>query len=153
MANTYSQVYIHIVFAVQGRLNLIPENHREELQKYITGIISKRNQKLLAIYSNPDHTHIFVGMKPELSISDLVRDVKAGSSKFINDKKWVVGKFNWQKGAGSFSHSHSQIDTVVKYVNNQKEHHHKRTFKEEYLEMLKNFAVDYDDRYLFEWLE
>lgn len=153
MANTYSQVYIHIVFAVQGRLNLIAEKHREELQKYITGIISKRNQKLLAVYCNPDHTHIFVGMKPELSISDLVRDVKAGSSNFINDKKWVVGKFSWQKGAGSFSHSHSQIDTVVKYVKNQKEHHHKKTFKEEYLEMLKNFAVDYDERYLFEWVE
>lgn len=123
------------------------------MQKYITGIISKRKQKLLAIYCNPDHAHIFVGKKPELSISDLVRDVKAGSSKFINDKKWIVGKFSWQTGTGSFSHSHSQIDTVVKYVNNQKEHHHKKTFKEEYLEMLKNFAVDYDERYLFEWLE
>jgi REP element-mobilizing transposase RayT len=153
MANTYSQVYIHIVFVVKGRLNLISENHREELQKFITGIISKRDQKLLAIYCNPNHTHIFVGMKPQLSISDLVRDIKAGSSKFINDKKWIAGKFSWQEGFGSFSHSHSHIDTVVKYVNNQKEHHHKKTFKEEYLEILKNFAVDYDDRYLFEWVE
>ena len=152
MPNTYSQIYIHIVFAVQGRLNLISENHREELQKYITGIVSKRDQKLLAVYCMPDHTHVFVGMKPSISISDLARDIKAGSSKFINDNRWIAGKFSWQEGFGAFSHSHSNIDTLVKYVLNQKEHHSKKTFKEEYLEVLKKFEVAYDERYLFEWL-
>jgi putative transposase len=152
MSNTYSQLYIHIVFAVKGRLNLISEKHREELQKYMTGIVSNRNQKLLAVYCMPDHTHVFVGMKPALSTSELARDIKAGSSKFINDNKWIQGKFSWQEGFGAFSYSHSQIDRVVKYVNNQKEHHNKKTFKEEHFEMLKNFAVEYDERYLFEWL-
>lgn len=101
----------------------------------------------------PDHVHIFVGFKPVMSISDLVREIKAVSSKFINDKRWIKGKFNWQEGYGAFSHSHSQIDSVVKYIRSQKEHHGKQSFKEEYLEMLKNNDVKYDDKYLFEWVE
>jgi putative transposase len=153
MANTYSQIYIHIVFVVSGKRNLIPEKHRADVQKYITGIVSNRDQKLLAVYCMPDHTHVFVGMKPALSISELARDIKAGSSKFINDNNWIQGTFSWQEGFGAFSHSHSNIDRVVKYINNQKEHHTKKTFKEEYLETLKNFEVNYDERYLFDWLE
>jgi REP element-mobilizing transposase RayT len=153
MSNTYSQIYIHIVFAVKGRMNLISENRREELQKYMTGIVTRRDQKLLAVYCMPDHTHVFVGMKPVLSISELARDIKAGSSKFINDNKWIQGKFSWQEGFGAFSHSHSKIDTVVKYILNQKEHHREKTFKEEYIDTLKKFEVEYDERYLFEWLE
>ncbi len=153
MPNTYTQIYIHVVFAVKGRQNLVHEIYREELQKYITGIVSNRGQKMLAVYCNPDHTHIFIGFKPTMNISELVRDIKAGSSKFINDNNWIVGKFNWQEGFGGFSHSHSQVDRVVKYVNNQAEHHRKKTFKEEYLVMLKEYAVEYDERYLFEWLE
>jgi REP element-mobilizing transposase RayT len=101
----------------------------------------------------PDHVHVFVGMTPTVALSDLVRDIKAGSSDFINEKKWVHGRFNWQEGFGAFSYSHSQIDQVVKYIQNQEEHHRRKTFKEEYLEMLKAFAVEYNEQYLFKWIE
>jgi REP element-mobilizing transposase RayT len=153
MANTYTQIYIHVVFAVQGRQNLIPKEHKEELHKYITGIVQNKGQKLIAINSMPDHTHVFIGMKPNIALSDLVRDIKNNSSNFINEKKWVRGHFNWQKGFGAFSHSHSQIDAVAKYILTQEKHHEKKTFKQEYLEMLKKFAVEYDEKYLFEWIE
>ena len=151
MANTYSQIHVQIVFAVKGRENLIKEEHREELQKYITGIINNKNQKTLAIYCMPDHTHILVGMKPNLSISDLVRDIKANSSSFVTDNKWV-SKFNWQEGFGAFSYSKSQLDLVVKYILNQAEHHKKRTFREEYLDFLQKFEIEYDEKFLFEWI-
>jgi putative transposase len=153
MANTYTQIYIQIVFAVKGRQNLIAKENREELHKFITGIVSNREQKLLAIFAMPDHVHILVGMKPNISISDLVRDIKAGSSKFINDSKWINGKFNWQEGYGAFSYSKSNIDNVVKYILNQEEHHNKKTFKNEYLDFLEKFEIDYDEKYLFEWIE
>jgi putative transposase len=142
-----------VVFAVQGRQNLIPKEHKEELHKYITGIVQNKGQKLIAINSMPDHAHVFIGMKSNIALSDLVRDIKNNSSGFINDKKWVRGKFNWQKGFGAFSYGHSQIDVVVKYILNQKKYHAKKTFREEYLEMLKKFAVEYDEKYLFEWIE
>ena len=153
MSNTYSQIYIQIVFAVKGRENLISKNNREELQKYITGIIQNRGQKMLAIFCMPDHTHILIGLKPSIAISDLVRDIKAGSSNFINDRKWVKGKFNWQEGFGAFSYSISQIDTVVNYILNQEEHHRKTTFKQEYLNFLEKFEIAYDERYLFQFVE
>jgi putative transposase len=153
MANTYSQVYIQIVFAVKGRQNLIEKENREELHKFITGIVSNRDQKLLAIFAMPDHVHILVGMKPNIAISDLVRDIKAGSSKFINDSKWINGKFNWQEGYGAFSYSKSSIDNVVKYILNQEEHHNKKTFKEEYFDFLKKFEIEYDEKYVFDWIE
>jgi len=152
MANTYSQIYVQIVFTVKGRHNLIPDQHREELQKYITGIITGRNQKLLAIFAMPNHIHILVGLKPSITISDLVRDIKAGSSKFISEKKWLVGKFSWQEGFGAFSYSKSQIDTVINYILNQEEHHKKKTFKEEYLYFLKKYKIEYNEKYLFEWI-
>jgi len=153
MPNTYSQIYIQIVFTVKGKQNLIPNQKREELQKFITGIVQKREQKLLSIYSMPDHTHLLIGLKPSISISDLVRDIKAGSSKFINDNHWLKGKFYWQEGFGAFSYSKSQIDSVIKYILNQREHHKKKTFKEEYIEFLKKLAIEYDEKYLFEWVE
>ncbi|WP_310377710.1 IS200/IS605 family transposase [Flavobacterium sp.] len=153
MANTYSQVYIQIVFAVKGRQNLIAKENREELHKFITGIITNREQKLIAIFAMPDHVHILIGMKPNISISDLVRDIKAGSSKFINDSKWINGKFNWQEGFGAFSYSKSSIDNVVKYILTQEEHHNKKTFKEEYLYFLKKFEIEYDEKYVFDWIE
>jgi len=153
MANTYTQIYIHIVFAVQGRGCLIPRQHKEELCKFTTGIVKNRDQKLIAINCEPDHMHVFVGVKPTITISDLVRDIKAGSSGFINDKQWIKGKFNWQEGFGAFSHSHSNIDTVVKYIQSQEEHHRKKTFKEEYLKMLEDFAVEYNSEYLFQWID
>ena len=153
MANTYTQIYIQVVFAVQGRYNLIPKQHKEELHKYITGIIRNKNQKLIAINSMPDHIHIFIGMKPDIALSDLVRDIKNNSSKFINHKKWMRGKFNWQEGFGGFSYGHSQIDAVVKYIQSQEKHHARRTFKEEYIELLEKFNIDYDEKYLFKWIE
>ena len=153
MANTYSQIYIQIVFTVKGRENLIKKANREELHKFITGIVSNREQKLLAIFAMPDHVHILVGMKPNIALSDLVRDIKSGSSKFINDSKWVNGKFNWQEGYGGFSYSKSHLDNVIKYILNQEEHHKKQTFKEEYHSFLEKFEIEYDEKYLFEWIE
>jgi REP element-mobilizing transposase RayT len=153
MPNTYSQIYIQIVFAVKGKQNLIQNDNREELHKYITGIVQNRGQKMLAIFCMPDHTHVFIGLQPSITVSDLVRDIKAGSSKFINDNKWMKGKFNWQEGFGAFSYSRSHIDNVVHYVLNQQEHHKKKSFMEEYLEFLKKYAIDYDEKYLFEWIE
>ncbi len=153
MPNTYSQIYIQIVFAVKGRDNLISKNNREELHKYITGIVQKREQKLLSIFCMPDHTHILIGIKPSIAISDLVRDIKAGSSHFINEQKWVKGKFNWQEGFGAFSYSRSQIDDVVKYILNQEEHHKQISFKEEYINFLTKFEIEYDEKDLFDWVE
>ncbi|MBU1095523.1 MAG: IS200/IS605 family transposase [Bacteroidetes bacterium] len=153
MANTYTQLYMQIVFAVKGRQNLIAENHREELEKYICGIINNKKSKPLAIYCNPDHSHVLIGLHPSVSISDIARDIKANSSKFINEKNWIKGKFNWQDGFGAFTYSKSQIDTVVKYILNQPIHHKKKTFEEEYLEFLKHFEIEYDAKYLFDWYE
>jgi putative transposase len=153
MANTYTQIYVQIVFAVKGRQNLISKENREELHKFITGIVSNRNQKLFAVFAMPDHVHILMSMSPTISISDLVRDIKAGSSKFINEKGWTNGKFNWQEGYGAFSYSKSSVDSVVKYISNQEEHHKKKTFKEEYLDFMKKFEIEYDPKYVFEWIE
>jgi putative transposase len=153
MPNTYTQIYIQIVFAVQGRENLISKSNREEIHKYITGIIKQRNQKLLSIFCMPDHIHLFVGLKPSLAISDLVRDIKAGSSNFINGMNWMKGHFNWQEGFGAFSYSKSQIDQVCHYILNQEEHHKKKSFREEYIEFLQKFAIEYNEKYLFEWIE
>ncbi len=152
MPNTYSQIYIQIVFAVKHRESLIHESIREQVEKYITGIITNKNQKLIAIYCNPDHTHILVGLKPSISISDLVRDIKVGSSNYIRDNKLVRGKFNWQDGFGAFSYSRSNLDNVVKYILNQAEHHKQKTFKEEYIDFLEKFEIEYDNKYLFEWI-
>lgn len=123
------------------------------MQKYMTGIIQNKKQKLYAIYCMPDHVHIFVSMGPELAISDLVRDVKANATSFINDKGWVEGYFEWQRGFGAFSYSESQVKAVVNYVLNQREHHEEKTFREEYIELLNQFEVDFDNKYLFEFLE
>ena len=151
MANT--QIYIHLVFAVQGRQNLLKKENKEELHKYITGIIRNKEQKLIAINSMPDHMHIFIGMKPSIALSDLARDIKNNSSTFITEKRWVRGKFNWQEGFGAFSYGHSQIDAVVKYIQAQEKHHARKTFKEEYLEVLKKFNIEYDEKYVFDWVE
>jgi putative transposase len=148
-ANTYTQIYIHIVFAVEGRQSLIPSEHNSELQKYITGIISSQNHKLIAINNLPDHLHLLIGLRPDVSLSHLVRDIKAFSAKFINEKRWVAGRFSWQEGFGAFSHARSQLDTVIRYIQNQPKHHQKQSFRDEYIELLKKFEVDYDQRYIF----
>jgi len=153
MANTYTQLYIQFVFAVQGRENLIREQFRDEMEKIMCGIITNHKCKAYAIYCNPDHTHIFVGMHPNISPAKLMEQVKSGSSNWLHNKKYISGKFSWQDGYGAFTYSKSQIDNVVKYVLNQPEHHRKLTFKEEYLSFLNKFEVDYDPKYLFDWYD
>lgn len=150
MADTYSQIYIHIVFAVKGRANLISGKWKDELYKYITGIVTNDGQKLIAINGMPDHIHILIGLKPTIALSDLIRDIKASSSKFINAQKWITGKFEWQHGFGAFSYSHSQLTSVINYIQNQEEHHKKRTFREEYLEFLKAYNVDFKEEFVFD---
>jgi len=152
MSNTYSQIFIQLVFAVKGRQNLIKESFREEMQKYIAGIIANNKQKLYAIYCMPDHTHILVSMNPDISISDLTRNIKANSSSFLKEKN-VVPEFSWQTGFGAFSYSKSQVDEVVKYILNQPTHHQKQTFRQEYFDFLKKFEVKYDEKYLFEFYD
>ena len=150
MANTYTQLYVHIVFAVKGRQSLIPKRHKSELHKYITGIITNKKQTVIQINSMPDHIHILVGMAPDIAVSKLVGGIKANSSKFINSKRWVAGRFEWQAGFGAFSCSQSHVDEVAAYIREQEKHHERRTFQEEYLEFLKRFKVDYDERYIFD---
>ena len=153
MANTYTQIYIHVIFAVQGRQNLILPEHKDELQKYMTGIVTRQKQKLIAINNMPDHFHILIGLKPSMPLSDLVGDIKARSSGFINDRRWVRGRFSWQEGFGAFSYSHSQLSRVIRYIQNQEKHHAGRTFQTEYLDLLKRFNVPYDEQYLFRPIE
>ena len=153
MANTYSQIYIQMVFAPYARMNLIPMRHREEIQKYITGIVTNQGCKMLAIGGMPDHTHVLVGLHPGTAISDLVREVKSESSSLINSRHWVQGKFAWQTGYGAFSYGHSQLSAVIAYIERQEEHHRRRTFRDEYLSLLRKFRVQYDDQYLFEWAD
>ena len=148
MANTYTQIYIQVVFTVQGRQSLIGPERKEELQKYLTGIVTRQGQKLLAVHCMPDHVHILIGLKPNMAISELVGAIKAGSTNHINENRWVVGRFSWQEGFGAFSYSHSQLTPVIRYIQNQVEHHTRKSFREEYLEFLNKFEVPYEERYL-----
>ena len=145
MAGSYSQIYIQYVFAVKGRQNLLQKPWREEVFKYISGIIKGKNQKPIIVNGVSDHVHVFVGLKPSMNIPDLVRDIKNNSSNFINENKWVKGKFCWQEGYGVFSYSHSQIDNVYRYIANQEAHHEKKTFKDEYIDVLVKSGIDYDE--------
>jgi len=151
MANTYTQLYIQYVFSVKGRENLIKEIFRDELEKVMCGIITNNKCKTYAIYCNPDHTHIFVGMHPSISPAKLMEQVKSGSSNWINNKKYIQSKFSWQDGYGAFTYSKSHINKVVNYILNQPEHHKKQSFKDEYLLLLEKFEIDYTPKYLFEW--
>lgn len=153
MANTFSQIYLQFVFAVQNRQGLIPKDHKEELHKYITALVQNRKAKMLTINCMPDHVHMFVGFKPTVSISDFIKEIKVESNEFINSKNWIKGRFKWQEGYGVFSYSHSHIDAVVKYVMNQEDHHQKRTFKQEYIDLLDKFEVPFEERFLFDFIE
>ena len=153
MPGTFSQIYIQVVFAVQNRDYLIQPSWEEELYKYISGITKNKGQKMLAINGMPDHIHFLIGMKPSCCLSDLVREIKKSSNEFITEKKFSKFKFNWQKGFGAFSYSHSHVDSVIKYILNQKIHHKKRTFKAEYLDFLKKFNIEFKDEYLFNWID
>jgi len=153
MAGTFSQIYIQAVFAVEGRANLLQKPWREDVFKYMAGIIKGKNQKPIIVNGVANHVHLFIGLKPSMALSDLVRDIKNNTSNFINSKKFVQGKFSWQEGFGSFSYAHSQIEQVYQYILNQEEHHHKKTFKEEYLDFLKKYEIAYEEKYLFNWNE
>ncbi|MFD2784777.1 IS200/IS605 family transposase [Hymenobacter rubripertinctus] len=149
MANTYTQIHLHMVVAVKGRLCLIPTEHAAMLYRYITGIVTQQGQKLLATNGMPDHVHLLIGFRPEKALSDLMREVKASSSKFINEQGWLMGKFSWQEGFGAFSYGASQLSAVISYIERQQEHHATRTFKEEYLSLLDSFGIAYNAAYVF----
>ncbi|MFZ5430321.1 MAG: IS200/IS605 family transposase [Bacteroidota bacterium] len=152
MADTYSQIYIQVVFAVQNRNSLIQKSWEEDLYKYITGIVQIKGQKMLAINGTNNHIHVFIGMKPTCCLSDLVREIKKSSNSFINER-FTSFRFQWQEGFGAFSYSHSQLSNVIGYIEKQKEHHRKKTFREEYLEFLKAYEIEFKDDYLFVWNE
>lgn len=152
MAGTFSQIYIQYIFSVKGRENLLQKPWRDGVFKYIVGIIKRKKQKPIIVNGVADHVHVFVGLMPSMNISDLIRDIKNNSSHFINDQQYLQGKFSWQEGYGVFSYAHSQIESVYQYIANQEEHHKKKTFKEEYLDFLHKFGIDYNAKYLFEWL-
>lgn len=153
MAGTFSQIYIQVVFAVKGRESLIHSSWEEELYKYISGIVRNKEQKMLTINGMPDHIHFLIGMKPSCCLSDLVREIKKSTNDFIQEKKFSKFKFQWQEGYGAFSYSHSSLDNVITYINNQKEHHKNQTFKAEYKTFLTKFEIGHQDEYLFEWIE
>jgi REP-associated tyrosine transposase len=153
MANTYSQIYIQVVFAVSGRRSLISKAFNEPLHKYIGGFFRKRSDKLIAINGTADHLHLLIGLQPNIALSDLVKELKSASSRHINDKRWVRGHFNWQEGFGAFSYSQSELSRVVRYIDNQEKHHAGRSFRDEYLALLNRFQIEHDAKYLFKWIE
>ncbi len=152
MAGTYSQIYIQVVFAVKGRQNLLQKEWQAEVFKYMSGIINNKGQKPIIINGVSDHVHAFIGLKPSMALSDLVRDVKNNSTNFINDHSWIKGKFSWQEGYGAFSYGHSQLNTIIRYIQNQEKHHARRSFRSEYLTLLRKFDIAFDDKYLFEFI-
>jgi putative transposase len=153
MADTYSKIYIQAVFAVQNRNALIQPAWEEELFKYITGIVQNKGQKMLAINGTSNHIHLFIGMKPSCCLSDLVREIKKSTNTFIKEKNFTNHKFQWQEGFGAFSYSHPQLSEVIQYIEKQKEHHKKKSFKEEYLAFLKAFEIEFKEEYVFEWID
>ena len=148
MANTFTQIYLQFVFAVQDRCSLIRPTWKDELYKYITGIVQNSKHKLIAINGMPNHLHVFIGYKPHQLIPDLLQDIKGSSSKWINEKGFVQGRFAWQAGYGGFSYSHSQINNVVRYIMRQEEHHKRKTFREEYIQLLERFNIEYNERFI-----
>jgi REP element-mobilizing transposase RayT len=153
MANTYTQIHLHVVFAVKYRRGVIQSDWQEQLYRYITGIVQGCGHKVLAINGMQDHVHLFFGMRPTQALSELMKQVKGGSAKWINENHLVLGRFAWQEGYGAFSYSRSQKEAVIMYINQQKEHHKTRTFREEYQEMLRKFEVDYQEQFVFKDLE
>ncbi|MDR1729844.1 MAG: IS200/IS605 family transposase [Prevotellaceae bacterium] len=153
MANTYTQIHIHSVFAVQNRLALIKTDWQDRLYQYIIAIIQNHGHKVLSIGGMPDHVHVLFGFRPTQSLSELMQQVKRNSSEWINKEKLALGKFSWQEGYGAFSYSKSQITQVAKYIENQEEHHKKKTFIEEYRKILEDFGLEYNERYIFKPVE
>lgn len=153
MANTYTQIHIQAVFVVQGRNCIIKKSWKDELYKYLVGIIQNNGHKVLAINGMPDHIHVFLGLRPSQSLSDLMQDIKGSSSRWVNEKRLVSDHFSWQEGYGAFSYSKSHVDQVIDYIKNQEIHHRKKSFMEEYLEFLAKFEIPYDELYIFKPVE
>ena len=153
MANTFSQIYIQTVFAVSDRQSLIRPEFKEDLYKYMTGIVKNQGQKLISINGVADHIHILIGLKPAMALADLVREIKADSSKFVNEKRFVRGRFSWQEGYGAFSYGHSQLNTIIRYIQNQEQHHRRSSFKNEYLTLLRKFDIAFEEKYVFEFID
>jgi len=153
MANTYSQIYIQTVFAVSERQSLIQPDFKEELYKYITGIVKNQGQKLISINGMSDHVHILIGLRPAMALADLVKEIKSDSTNFINKKKRIRGRFSWQEGYGAFSYGHSQLDTIIRYIQNQEKHHSRRSFRDEYLSLLRKFDIGFEEKYVFKFIE
>ena len=153
MANTYTQIYLHVVFAVSRRACVIRSDHKEHLQKYITGIVTQRKQKLIAINCMPDHVHLLMELKPDEAPSDLIGRIKTGSTNHINEQRWIGCHFSWQEGFGAFSVSHSHLSSVISYIRNQENHHRRKSFQREYLEFLNRHEVPYDERFIFKPIE
>ena len=153
MANTFSQIYIQTVFAVSGRLSLITQDFKEELHKYIAGIVRNKGQKLISINGMADHLHILIGLRPAMALANLVRDIKSDSSDWVNRRRLARGKFAWQEGYGAFSYGHSQLDTIIRYIQNQEKHHKRRSFKDEYLTLLRKFQIEFKEEYVFKFIE
>jgi len=153
MANTFTQLYVQTVFAVKNRQSLILQENKVRIEQYICGIASNIKCDPISIYCNPNHTHLLISIKPVVCIADIIRDIKSFSSRFINENQLVKGHFEWQTGYGAFSYGKSQISQVKVYIENQYHHHKKRSFKDEYVNLLKLFDIEYDERYLFDWIE
>ena len=153
MANTFSQIYIQTVFAVSNRQSLIKPAFKEDLYKYITGIVKNQGQKLISINGVEDHVHILIGLKPAMALADLVREIKADSSNFVNEQRFLRGKFSWQEGYGAFSYGHSQLDTIIRYIQNQDQHHQRSSFKREYLTLRRKFDIAFEEKYVFDFLD
>lgn len=153
MANTYTQMNVHAVFSVKGRGNFIAKKWGDELFRYIAGTLTETKNYSLSVGGHKDDVHIFFELNPAISVSDILKNVKAKSSKWINTKDFVAGKFEWQSGYGAFTYSRSQRDKVINYIMKQEEHHSKKSFKEEYLELLRKNEIKYEDAYLFEFYD
>jgi putative transposase len=153
MANTFSQIYIQTVFAVSNRQSLIKPEFKADLYKYVSGIVRNQGQKLITINGVADHVHLLIGLRPAMALADLVQEIKADSTNFINKKRWVRGRFSWQEGNGAFSYGHSQLDTIIRYIQNQEKHHSRRTFRDEYLTLLRKFDIAFKEKYVFEFIE
>ena len=153
MANTFSQIYIQTVFAVSGRLSLITKDYKEELHKYITGIVRNKGQKLISINGMADHLHILFGLRPAMALAELVRDIKSDSSDWVNRRKLARGKFAWQEGYGAFSYGHSQLDMIIRYIQNQEKYHRRKSFRNEYLALLRKFEIEFKEEYVFQFVD
>ncbi len=152
-AGTYSKILVHIIFAVKGRESLIEPEWEEQLFQYTTGIVINKGQKLLAINGTKDHIHMLIALKPACCISDLVREIKKATNAFINENKLTPRKFSWQNGFGVFSCGHSQMERVIRYIHNQKNHHQQSSFEREFIDFLRTTETEYDERFLFDWID